>query len=251
MAKNHMPSAARKPVRLLVTCEHATRHVPVRWRARLAIPAEILESHRGWDPGAVGLARLIARRHDAELIEGGVSRLIVELNRSPRHPRLWSEFSRGLSGAEKEALLERYYRPYRERVRRLVAEAIARGERVFHLSVHTFTPVLDGEVRRGELGILFDPRREWESALARDWQIGLRGACPDCRVRRNFPYRGVADGLTSALRRVFADTDYAGIELEVNQKLPLAGGRQWMQLRKAITDSLAELTDTPRALLSR
>ena len=33
----------------------------------------------------------------------------------------------------------------------------------------------------------------------------------------NFPYLGTDDGFTTYLRTKFADADYAGIELEVNQ----------------------------------
>ena len=37
-------------------------------------------------------------------------------------------------------------------------------------------------------------------------------------MRRNYPYRGTSDGLTRYLRKRYADRDYCGIELEVNQK---------------------------------
>lgn len=181
---------------------------------------------------------MIARRFGAEWVHGEISRLVIELNRSLSHPRLWSEFSRKLTPEERDSLAARYYIPYRDRVLRLIREAIARGERVFHLSVHSFTPNLDGVDRDGDMGILFDPGRAWEKTLAHDWQRLLGSQCPECRVRRNFPYRGTSDGLTTALRRLFAPADYAGIELEVNQKFPLSGGRPWSRLQKALTDSL-------------
>ena len=41
----------------------------------------------------------------------------------------------------------------------------------------------------------------------------------DRRVRRNYPYRGAADGLTTALRRLFKPKDYLGLEIEINQAL--------------------------------
>ena len=38
-----------------------------------------------------------------------------------------------------------------------------------------------------------------------------------CRVRRNYPYLGKGDGLTTWLRRRFFSSEYAGVEIELNQ----------------------------------
>jgi len=53
---------------------------------------------------------------------------------------------------------------------------------------------------------------------------------PELRVRRNYPYAGKGDGLTSHLRLHFPPRAYVGIELEVNQSIVLAGGRRWTAL---------------------
>jgi hypothetical protein len=58
------------------------------------------------------------------------------------------------------------------------------------------------------------------------------------RVRRNYPYAGKGDGLTSHLRLPFPPRAYVGIELEVNQSLVLAAGRRWTMLRSVLIDSL-------------
>jgi hypothetical protein len=36
----------------------------------------------------------------------------------------------------------------------------------------------------------------------------------------------------------FAQCDYVGIELEVNQGIVIAAGRRWMALRRVLIDSL-------------
>jgi hypothetical protein len=46
---------------------------------------------------------------------------------------------------------------------------------------------------------------------------------PGFRIRRNNPYRGASDGLATALRKKFGMRQYAGIEIEINQKI-LCGG---------------------------
>jgi len=228
---------------LVVTCEHASRGVPAPYRAMFAgvTARAALVSHRGWDPGALALARDIAHAHRAPLLAHTVTRLLVEPNRSAGHRHLFSEFSRGLSRTEKERVLARYYAPHRERVEATVARRIARGRRVLHIAVHTFTPVIDGARRRVDVAPLFDPRCRWERALCETWIEALRNADPALRVRRNSPYRGWGDGLTTYLRGRLPRSRYAGVELEVNQNFPLGSPVRWRRLRRTIVDSLHEL----------
>jgi predicted N-formylglutamate amidohydrolase len=70
------------------------------------------------------------------------------------------------------------------------------------------------------VGILFDPARAWESRVAGVLVDALRKAAFDARY--NEPYHGAGEGLTSAMRRRFVDAAYAGIEVEVNEKLATA-----------------------------
>ena len=65
-----------------------------------------------------------------------------------------------------------------------------------------------------------------------------RNRSPDLRVRRNDPYAGKGDGLTSHLRLRFAQSDYVGIELEVSQSIVFAAGRRWTALRRVLIESL-------------
>jgi len=63
-------------------------------------------------------------------------------------------------------------------------------------------------------------------------------------VRRNYPYAGKSDGLTAFLRRRFPAEVYIGIELEINQKYVLSGGRRWRAFRERVIESLCQaITD--------
>ena len=42
-----------------------------------------------------------------------ISRLLIEPNRSLHHPQLFSEFTRDLSEARKDEIIEEFYLPYR------------------------------------------------------------------------------------------------------------------------------------------
>ena len=109
---------------------------------------------------------------------------------------------------------------------------------MIHISSHSFTPELDGKVRSADIGLLYHPARPGESALCAHWKTTLAGLAPTLRVRRNYPYAGKGDGLTAYLRQRFASDAYVGIELEVNQRMVLAGGAPWTALRALLLDSL-------------
>ncbi len=228
------------PVRLVLTCEHADNKIPKPYQALFAGAGEALASHRGWDPGALPLAKLLAKRLDLPLLATHWSRLLVESNRSSHNPRIWSQYTRGLPRAERDAILERYWQPHRQEVIDAVDGAIARGERVLHVAVHTFTAVLDGEVRNCDVSFLYDSRRHPEAEIWRRWAALLRRRAPSVRVRFNYPYLGLADGLPTWLRRRHPADRYSGIELEANQGL-LATPAAWKATGEALAASLAEL----------
>lgn len=228
---------APAPLQLVLTCEHGGHRVPAPLRARFRGAAEVLASHRGWDRGALAVARQLARALHAPLHAATISRLVVDLNRSATHPRVFSQWTRDLPPAERERLLAAHHRPHRDAVERDIARRLARGGRVLHVAVHSFTPVLDGEVRRADVGVLFDPARREEGAFYRRWKRAFAEAAPPWRVLANDPYRGTSDGLTTALRRRFP-RGYLGLELELNQRLFAADPRRWRPVGKLVTAAL-------------
>jgi predicted N-formylglutamate amidohydrolase len=226
---------------LLVTCEHGGNRVPKEYRALFAARQSLLATHRAYDPGALALARDLARAFDAPLVASTVTRLLVELNRSPGHPQLYSEATRDLPRSEKARIVARYYEPYRREVEERVAQATAARRRVIHISAHSFVPVLNGSTRNADIGLLYDPARAAERALCARWRQALAARAAPLRVRRNYPYRGYADGLTTHLRRVYGRRGYAGVEIEVNQKHVLGGEREWRMLREVLVQSVGDI----------
>jgi predicted N-formylglutamate amidohydrolase len=210
---------------VVVTCEHGGHDVPAEYRALFRGHAAELTSHRGWDPGTLALARELARRLDAPLVSATLTRLLVDLNRSPHNPRVFSSFTRGLPRAERRALLERFHVPHWAAARAALARSMTDQRRVLHLAVHSFTPVFDSLTRKADLALLYDPARHAERSFADRWLRALARLDPTRVLRRNAPYRGSADGLTTALRREHPATRYLGIEVEVNQRHVGRGGR--------------------------
>ncbi len=225
---------------LLISCEHAGRRIPPRYRAPFAGHEALLRSHRGLDPGALALARQMAAAFDAPLFYSTVSRLLVDLNRSLGHPHLYSPMTRGLPAAARREILARYYLPYRERIEAHVTRVIESGQSLVHIASHSFTPVLDGAVRKADVGLLYDPARPREVVLCRRWQRGIEARAPAWNVRRNYPYTGASDGLTAYLRKRFGSEQYVGVELEINQKHVFARALAWRALRQTVIEALGE-----------
>ena len=208
-----------RPTAVLVTCEHAGNAVPPEYAGLFSGAESLLASHRGWDPGSLGIGRRLAELLGAPLLATAVTRLLVEPNRSPGRPGVFSERTAGLPETEKTRILETHYHPHRRAVEDQIRRWTEAGERVLHLGVHTFTDVLDGVVRTVDLGLLFDPDRPGERAFCGAWKPRLEAAAPAFRVRFNEPYLGTDDGLTTYLRTLFPDPLYAGVEIEVRQGL--------------------------------
>lgn len=76
-------------MKLVLSCEHATARVPEEYAGLFAGAPHILETHRGYDIGALEVCQRLEDLAEAAFY-GGCSRLLIDLNRSRQHPRLFS-----------------------------------------------------------------------------------------------------------------------------------------------------------------
>jgi predicted N-formylglutamate amidohydrolase len=224
--------------RFLVTCEHGGNRIPAPYRRMFAGQRALLDSHRGYDAGALAMARALARAFGAPLVASTISRLVVDLNRSPGHPQLFSAVTRAAPAEVRARIIAAHYSPYRAEVERHIRQAVRHRRRVVHISSHSFTPELHGTTRQADVGLLYHPGRPGEALLCARWKAALGALAPDLRVRRNYPYAGKGDGLTSHLRKRFPPGAYVGIELEINQRIVAAAGHRWTALRRVLIASL-------------
>ncbi|MBD3673352.1 MAG: N-formylglutamate amidohydrolase [Planctomycetaceae bacterium] len=226
--------------KLIVTCEHGGHKIPRQYFSLFRSARETLPTHRGWDAGALPLARRISECFNAPLILSTTSRLLVDLNRSVGHPRLFSEWSRKLSQPARDQVLENFYHPFRDEVIQTIQSLMSKRQKVLHLSVHTFTPELAGKHRKTDVGLLYDPRRLSEKQFARLWKSSLQKVLPRTMcVHCNQPYQGVSDGFTTSLRRQFDSENYLGIELEISQKWLTENQHFPSRLEQQIVESLS------------
>lgn len=208
-----------KPRILFLSCEHAVNTVPVAYRAYFNGHNELLNTHRGIDFGALTIAKHLSSVFHCELIQAHATRLLIDCNRKLSNPHCFSEITQPLSKTVRQAIIQEYYLPYREKVIAAIDAYIKKGMQVWHLSIHSFTPIFNNLVRNADIGLLYDPRRSNERFLAKHWQLQLKQQNSELRVRMNYPYRGITDGFTSYLRKKFDNDQYLGLEVENNQAI--------------------------------
>lgn len=174
---------------LLLVCDHASARLP-RCLGTLGVAPPVLASHLAVDLGAAELTRHLARHFGATAVLAGYSRLAVDLNRDLARPDAFLAFGDGvaipgnseLSAAAKAARAAALYQPYHAAVSAQVARLRAATERPLVLGVHSFSPVVDGQHRPWQFGVLWDADAVTAAALMR----GLRAA--GFAVGDNQPY---------------------------------------------------------------
>lgn len=230
----------------LITCEHAGNFVPANYRYLFLGNEAVLDTHRGIDIGAGPLAENLADSLKLPLYVNVVSRLLIDSNRSKFNPELYSEFSKTLDPVVKKFLMKKYYTAYRQQVYEWIKEKARKTDSVVHLSIHTFTPVLKGEVRSADIGILYDEKREPEAKIARQLVSELGIFASHFVTKHNYPYLGTADGFTTYLRKDFRAQNYSGIEIEVNNKYH--GKPEMEEIKKALQSAVRSVMSEEAAL---
>jgi predicted N-formylglutamate amidohydrolase len=220
---------------LILSCEHGGNRLPLHFQELFS--ERLLASHRGYDPGALAVARDFAAATGAPLLYSTVSRLLVELNRPLGNSQV---FYLALPERDQDWLLRRYYLPYWRGIEDTIRRAVRRGRRVVHLSVHSFTPRFRGVRRTTDIGLLFDPGRAREAAFCGAWRAAIQKRSPGLVIRPNDPYEGASPSVVAAMRERFPASSYVGIQLEVNQKFPRGEPRRWIALRQRLRASLLD-----------
>lgn len=202
---------------IILSCDYAAGHVPRRFQYLFADKTEVLQSSQAYDRGLRPVARHLAALLNCPWERNGISRLLIDTKLSRRHV-LFSPFTHALEEPDKQHLIATYYIPYRYRVFKRIQQQIAEGHQVLHLALSSFPKEKKGEPINVDIDIAYDPHRLAEKELAARWLESLH-AQTDWHIRRNFPLRGCADGITTWLRHRFTAEDYLGLGVAFNEHL--------------------------------
>ncbi len=214
--------------RAMLVCDHAANRVP-RQLGSLGLDAAQLADHIAWDPGAAEVARRLSAHLNAPLVLSGYSRLVIDCNRPLGHPQSIAELSAGvpipgnlgISAAERERRGATLFQPYHDAIAGLLAER--RQRPTLLLSIHSFTPVLNGQQRPWQVGI-----SHWQDRRLADGLIQALTRDPELTVGDNAPYP-IEASIDYTLIRCVEGFALPGVMIEIRQDEihTLAGAARW------------------------
>lgn len=208
----------------VILCDHASHRIPNRLGDLGLDPAQ-LSDHIAWDPGAAEVAHRLSAHLDAPLLLSGYSRLVIDCNRPLSSPESIAECSAGvpirgnlgLSPEERRGRIEALFEPYHGAIAQLLDRRSGRATVL--LSIHSFTPVLNGQRRPWQIGVSY-----WRDPRLAKLLIGALGRTGDLAIGDNEPYpieedtdytiprHGERRGLPSAMIEIRQD----GVRTEVS-----------------------------------
>jgi len=226
---------------IVLVGDHARRELPDEYDG-LGLPAGEFQRHIAYDIGVEHVLRRLAELLDAPAVMANFSRLLVDPNRGEDDPTLIRQLYDGtvvpgnypMHEAEREKRLENYYRPYHDAVGAMVA-SVAResGMAPFILSVHSFTPVMQGRERPWHVGLLWDRDdravRPLIEGLARDKTLVIGD---------NEPYDGALRGDTMFRHAIVNGYAHALIEIRQDQIAEEATAEEWANYLAPIVDAV-------------
>jgi predicted N-formylglutamate amidohydrolase len=266
-----IPPAPGKTSPLLFLCDHASNAVPSDYHC-LGLPEALFETHIAYDIGAAHVTRALAEAYGAAALLGGVSRLLIDLNRGAIDPTLVMKLSDGSiipgnrdADAEEVARrLGRFHAPYhaaiREQISRIESRPCARDSALaagrgpqpsdpsgvatsrgcetgpILISIHSFTPAWKNTPRPWEMGVLYGQ----DDRLARPLMKHLAAA--GLVVGDNEPYAGALDGDT--LDTHGTKTGYVNVLVEIRQDFlahPVMAASFAARLKPLLDGALAEM----------
>ena len=225
--------------KVLLVGEHAGHEVPAPW-GDLGLSSAFLASHFGVDIGIRNLITQVARRADAPAVLARYSRIFLDYNR----PETSVEYCRpDLGGIPIPGNLS--VAPQEMALRQAVAaqpldRAIERGMQDAEIlfPIHSFTPVMNGEIRELDVGILYD---EVTPLVA---EVGgfLAAKCRDHGLRFDYEKPYVYNPAhNETLKRHGYDPGRSGFQIEVRNDL-LEGGPPSEAIYAIVSDLVAHIS---------
>ncbi|MCZ8153389.1 MAG: N-formylglutamate amidohydrolase [Rhodobacteraceae bacterium] len=235
--------------RAVIVCEHASNHIPALW-GDLGLTPDQRSAHIAWDPGALGLARGLARHLDAVLVHAPVSRLVYDCNRAPDMAGAMPARSEvhdipgnaALSPEDRAARTAAVYVPFHDGLHAVLMDRIARGLHPALITIHSFTPVYFGQPRTLEFGVIHDADDRLPRAILAEAQARTR-----LRAALNEPY-SAQDDVTHTLRLHATPYGLPNAMLEVRNDLlatPEAEAAMAATLAPVLAAAMAALTPEP------
>lgn len=244
---------------LILSAEHAGFVIPAGL-GTLGLAPEVLARDRNLagDAGTLGLTRRLAKRLGATALLGGVSRLVIDLNRAETAPDLIPLVAHGhaipgnagVDETERARRIAAYHRPFHAAFEAQIGRRLAAGLTPWLFSVHSFTPSValrtsaSPDAPAPDIGLLHVADNPLVAALR-----GTLAAATGINWAENFPYdlRTVPPG---GLHRhgVARGLPCAAVEISIDRLRTPADEATWAdRLATALSAALAAAGDRAQA----
>ncbi len=206
--------------RFLLIGDHAGNSVPSALGS-LGLSESEMTRHIAWDIGIAGLGERLSVALDAVFVSQSYSRLVIDCNRHPEAADAIPAFSDGttvpanhdLAAADRRARLGAIHAPYHDAITAELARRDAAALETILVSLHSFTPTMQGIARPWQIGVLYsDGQVTFALSMLR-----LLHACHDLTVGDNQPYAMDATDYTVPRHAFTANRPY--VEIEIRQDL--------------------------------
>ncbi len=231
---------------LVLVADHAGRALPEDY-CDLGLPRGEFDRHIAYDIGVEAVTRKLAALLEAPAVLCRFSRLLIDPNRGEDDPTLIRQLYDGtivpgnypMNETERRRRLDLFFRPYHAAVASTIASvAAASAAAPLILSVHSFTPVLQGRIRPWHAGVLWDLDDRFARPL-----IDMLAADPELVVGDNEPYDGALKGDTMYTHAIASGLAHALIEIRQDLIGDAQGAAAWADRLAPIVDAINRRPD--------
>jgi predicted N-formylglutamate amidohydrolase len=186
----------------------------------LGVSADNLERHIAWDIGIAGLGGYLAEALGACFVRQRYSRLVIDCNRDPERADAIPARSDGVAipgnagptPADRAERVAAIAAPYHAAIAAELSARAVRGLDTVLVSLHSFTPTMDGFVRPWRFGVLHAEDSPYSRRVLARLQAEFGGEVGD-----NLPYRMDEVDFTVPFHARPRGLDY--LELEIRQDI--------------------------------
>lgn len=227
---------------VLLVCDHASCRFPASL-GDLGLDPFTRRCHLAVDIGAAALTESLANSLGVTAVLARYSRLVVDCNRELLDAGAFLEFgdgvvvhgNRNLQQADKALRAADLYWPYHRAIDAQIQRLQLAGSAPAFIAVHSFTPVLNGETRPWQMGILWDQDRSLRDIFLEEFSAA------GFIVGDNEPYSGKApQDFTIDFHAEKIGLPHVGIEIRQDLIDNDAGIAAIAQVMRAIIGSIPE-----------
>jgi len=231
---------------LVLVSDHAFNLLPEEY-GNLGLPASEFQRHIAYDIGAEAVTRRLSALMQAPAVMARFSRLLIDPNRGEDDPTLIRQLYDGtviranypLAEEERRKRIEQFYRPYHDAVSSVVTSvAEESGSAPLVISIHSFTPFMQGRERPWHVGILWDKDDRAVKPL-----ISALQKEPGIVVGDNEPYDGALRGDTMFKHCTAKGYAHALIEIRQDLIVAEAGAAEWAERLAPILEEINRRPD--------